>query len=240
MFLKWRVSVDTDTEASCRRKIVNASPEALLQQFTKLIRLFMDRKSKYTPLLLCLLVILALLFSPPYPSFCLAKNVTLGWRANSEPDLEGYVVYRNVGSPGPPYKYEDTLPEDDLANPLKPRVVMTGLKKETEYYVAVTAYDVKGNESDFSNDLCIEIVDEFVQACSQSVSPSTSKSSSGGGSGGSSGGCFISSASLKTSASTMEPLFISQQQETFFVVLFLLLIAAAKAILSKTISYKAT
>ena len=200
----------------------------------------MDRKSKYTPFLFCLFVFLALLFSPPYPSFCLAKKVTLGWDANSEPDLEGYVVYRNVGSPGPPYKHADTLPEDDLANPLKPKVVMTGLKKETEYYVAVTAYDVQGNESNFSSDLCIEIVDELVQACSQSVSPSTgsSKSSGGGGSGGSSVGCFISSASLKTSASTMEPVFTLQPHETIF--LILLLIAAAKAILSKTISYKAT
>ena len=200
----------------------------------------MDRKSKYTPFLLCLFVFLALLFSPPYPSFCLAKKVTLGWDANSEPDLEGYVVYRNVGSPGPPYKHADTLPEDDLANPLKPKVVMTGLKKETAYYVAVTAYDLQGNESNFSPDLCIEIVDELAQACSQSVSPSTgsSKSSGGGGSGGSSVGCFISSASLKTSASTMEPVFISQQQET--IVLILLLIVAAKFILSKITSHKTT
>ena len=204
----------------------------------------MDRKSKYTPFFLCLFVFLALLFSPPYLSFCLAKNITLGWRANSEPDLEGYVVYRNVGSPGPPYKYEDTLPEDDLANPLKPKVVMTGLKKETEYYVAVTAYDVKGNESDFSNDLCIEIVDEFVQTCSESAIPSKSaspsKSNSSGGGGGSSGGCFISSAGFKASTSIIEPLFISQSYQTISAVLFLLLIAAAKSILSKTISYKAT
>jgi hypothetical protein len=188
----------------------------------------MYRKSKYTPFLLCLFVFLALLFSPLYPSFCLAKKVTLGWDANSEPDLEGYVVYRNVGSPGPPYKH------------LKPKVVMTGLKKETAYYVAVTAYDLQGNESNFSPDLCIEIVDELAQACSQSVSPSTgsSKSSGGGGSGGSSVGCFISSASLKTSASTMEPVFISQQQET--IVLILLLIVAAKFILSKITSHKTT
>jgi hypothetical protein len=176
----------------------------------------------------------------------LAKKVTIGWDANPEPDLEGYVVYRNVGSPGPPYKHTDTLPEDDLANPLKPRVVMTGLKKETEYYVAVTAYDIRGKESDFSSDLCIEIVDEFVQACSEtaisskSASPGTSKSSGGGGSGGSNGGCFISSVGFKTSTPIIEPIFVSQSYQTISAVLFLILIAAAKAILSKTISYKAT
>jgi hypothetical protein len=95
----------------------------------------MDRKSNRTPFLLCLVVILTLLFSPFYPSPCLAKKVTLGWDPNPEPDLEGYVVYRNVGSPGPPYKYADTLPENDLADPLNPMVTMTGLNDKKEYYI---------------------------------------------------------------------------------------------------------
>ena len=197
----------------------------------------MDRKSNCTPFLLCLVVILTLLFSPFYPSPCLAKKVTLGWDPNPEPDLEGYVVYRNVGSPGPPYKYADTLPEDDLADPLNPKVTMTGLKKKKEYYIAVTAYDSKGNESYFSDDVCVKIADSVIENCSASLSDGSSSDSSSSG-GGSSGGCFISSASLKTSTSIIEPLFISQPRETFFAVLFLLLIAAARSILSKQLSIK--
>jgi hypothetical protein len=154
----------------------------------------MDRKSNCTPFLLCLVVILTLLFSLFYPSPCLAKKVTLGWDPNPEPDLEGYVVYRNVGSPGPPYKHSDTLPEDDLADPLNPMVTLTGLNEKKEYYIAVTAYDTEGNESYFSDDVCVEIVNSVIENCSASLSPgsssdssSTSRSKSGSG-----GSCFVS------------------------------------------------
>ena len=58
-----------------------------------------------------------------------AAQATLGWDANPEPDLEGYVVYRNVGSPGPPYGSTSDLPEDDLTHPLQPRVTLTGLNE---------------------------------------------------------------------------------------------------------------
>jgi hypothetical protein len=49
-----------------------------------------------------------------------AVNVTLGWDPNDEPDLEGYKVYRNIGSPGPPYKHHTTVPETQLADPVNP------------------------------------------------------------------------------------------------------------------------
>jgi len=94
-----------------------------------------DRKSHSTAMLLCLVTLVALLFSPIFQSICLANKVTLGWDPNPEPDLEGYVVYRNVGSPGPPYKFSDTLPEDDLADPLNPMVTMTGLNDKKEYFL---------------------------------------------------------------------------------------------------------
>ena len=154
----------------------------------------MDRKSDYTLFLLCLVVFLAVLFSLLSPSICLAKKVTLGWDANPEPDLEGYVVYRNVGSPGPPYTYSDTLPEDDLADQLNPMVTMTGLNEKKEYYIAVTAYDSQGNESDFSDDVCVKIVDSLIENCSASVSPISSSDSSTSGNSGGGGGCFINSA----------------------------------------------
>ena len=155
----------------------------------------MDRRSNFALFLFCL-VLPAFFLLPVFPSLCLAKNITLGWDANPEPDLEGYVIYRNIESPGPPYKYADELPEDELKNPLNPQVTITGLKEDTRYYIAVTAYDTQGNESYFSDQLCVEIVDSLIEGCGTILStPSSSSESSGGSGGGGSGSCFISAAS---------------------------------------------
>ena len=127
-----------------------------------------------------------------------AAKVTLAWDSNPEPDLDGYVVYRNTGSPGPPYAYSDDVPEEDLVDPLHPEATLTGLQEGEEYYIALTAYNTEGDESTFSNDVCVEVVNGIAVACSESTSPLASTSSSiGGGSsgGGSNVGCFISTAS---------------------------------------------
>ena len=126
-----------------------------------------------------------------------AKTATLGWDSNDEPDLEGYVIYRNTNSPGPPYSYSDALPEDDLVDPLHPQAKLTGLQEGKEYYIALTAYNTQGVESNFSNDICVEVVNDAIELCSASSSPpaTTSSSVGGGGGGGSSAGCFISTAS---------------------------------------------
>jgi hypothetical protein len=155
----------------------------------------MDRKSNFARFLFCLIIPAILLF-PVFSSICFAKVVTLGWDANPEPDLEGYIIYRNVGSPGPPYKFSSTLPEDDLSNPLVPVVKLTGLKEDTEYFIAVTAYDTEGNESYFSDEICVEIVDSVIENCSASPSSGAISNSNTGsnGSGGNSGTCFIDSA----------------------------------------------
>ena len=123
-----------------------------------------------------------------------AASVTLAWDSNSEPDLEGYVVYRNTGSPGPPYNYSDTLPEDDLVDPLNPKATLTGLQKGKEYYIALTAYSTEGVESAFSNDICVEVVNGIAEAC-RSITSAVASTNSASGGDSSSGGCFISSAS---------------------------------------------
>ena len=170
--------------------------ELNFQILAEFIRLLMDRKSNRILLLFCLILPI-LILSPVFQSLCLAKNVTLGWDANSEPDVEGYVVYRNIGSPGPPYKYADELQEDDLKNPLYPQVTITGLNEHTRYYIAVTAYDTQGNESYYSDQLCVEIVDSMIESCGAIISTGSSSSESGGGGSGGGGGgaaCFIGSA----------------------------------------------
>jgi hypothetical protein len=155
----------------------------------------MDRKSNPILLFFCL-ILPALILSPVFPSLCLAKKITLGWDANPEPDLEGYVIYRNIESPGPPYTYADELAEDELQNPLNPQVTITGLNEHTRYYIAVTAYDTQGNESYYSDQLCIEIVDSLIESCGVIQSTGSSSSESGGSASGGGGGaaCFISSA----------------------------------------------
>lgn len=155
----------------------------------------MDRRSSFARFLLCL-VLPAFFISFLFPPVCLAKKVTLGWDSNPEPDVEGYVIYRNIGSPGPPYKYADELSENELKNPLHPQITITGLNEHTQYYIAVTAYDAQGNESHFSDQLCVEVVDSLIESCG--IIPSTYRSSSesnaGSGSGSNSvSGCFISS-----------------------------------------------
>ena len=138
----------------------------------------MDRKSNFAHPFFCLIV-MAIPVSFLFASISLAENITLGWDANPESDLEGYIIYRNPGSPGPPFGYSNDLPEDDLANPLHPRVTLTGLQESTEYFIAVTAYDTDGNESYFSNQICVRIVDSFIENCTASAS-----TGGGGGSGG--------------------------------------------------------
>ncbi len=154
----------------------------------------MDRKFNFALFLFCLIIPAILLF-PVFSSICFAKVVTLGWDANPEPDLEGYIIYRNVDSPGPPYKFSSTLPEDDLSNPLVPAVKLTGLKENTEYFVAVTAYDKEGNESYFSDEICVKILDSVIESCSVSLSsnPFSNSSTGSNGSGGNRGTCFIDS-----------------------------------------------
>jgi hypothetical protein len=150
----------------------------------------MERKSffaRYPFILISLAILLFSLFS----SASFAKNVTLGWDPNPEPDLEGYIIYRNPGSPGPPYKFSSELPEDDLSNPLAPMVTLTGLKKNTAYFIAVTAYDSEGNESYYSDDVCVEIIGTILNNCSPSVSADSSSGTSEGVGGG--GGCLINS-----------------------------------------------
>jgi hypothetical protein len=139
------------------------------------------------------------LFIAPLPD-ANAEDVTIGWDANSEPELEGYVVYRNTGSPGPPYDHADTLPESELADPLHPEATLTELKEGEEYYIALTAYDTEGIESEYSNNLCVEIVNGIADACGQSTVPSTpTTSTSSSGDGGSSGPCFIRAAGAEAS-----------------------------------------
>jgi hypothetical protein len=117
------------------------------------------------------LVVFVLLFV----SVTAAYQLTLAWDANTESDLEGYILYGRDWSPCPPYDYIATYPVTELADPLNPRCKVTDLEKDVIYYFVITAYDTEGYESDFSN---------IISSKGESVYCKSSRSSSGGGGGG--------------------------------------------------------
>jgi hypothetical protein len=177
----------------------------------------------------CILIFAFALSLLPCASDAIAASVTLGWDSNAEPDLEGYVIYRNLGSPGPPYDYSDTLPEDDLSDPLHPKATLTGLQEGNEYYIALTAYNTDGIESSFSNDICVEVINGAVNACSAGADPAAGTASGGGGGGGGGGSCFISASAGQSSVSSkIAAGSVAPQRVTAIVFLLLILIAAFK------------
>ncbi len=84
-------------------------------------------------------------------SFAYAATVRISWNNNSEPDLDGYIVYYGTASGS----YDEFF---DVG--LTTSVDVTDLTAATPYFVAVTAYDTSGNESDFSSEAYIFIPSE--------------------------------------------------------------------------------
>ena len=70
----------------------------------------------------------------------------LVWNNNSEGDLAGYHVYYGT-SPG---NYTVAV---DVGNVTEYKLDDLGLHEDVIYYIAITAYDLSGNESDFSTEL---------------------------------------------------------------------------------------
>lgn len=69
-------------------------------------------------------------------------NATVGWAANVESDLAGYLVYHGI-TPGVYYESFTVLAPTTTK-------VFTGLYDLHPHYFAVSAYDDSGNESGLS------------------------------------------------------------------------------------------
>jgi len=107
-------------------------------------------------------------------------ELSFAWNANTEPELAGYrVFYRQEGQ-----NYDYNNPAWDGTETI---CTINGLDDNFTYYFVSRAYDIYGNESENSVELCYEP--------SSSNSVATTSSSSGGG-------CFIATASY---GSPMEP-----------------------------------
>ena len=79
-----------------------------------------------------------------FPRLIFAYQVTLAWDPNTEPDLAGYIVYWGNAS----RNYPNIA---DVGNTTTHTI--TGLEEGRIYYLAVTAYDVNNNKSDYSVEL---------------------------------------------------------------------------------------
>ena len=103
------------------------------------------------------------------------RDVELIWSIPPEQDLAGYNVYY-----GPVSRYEDGFdgylytedlrPGDYEVRDPKVHYVLASLDENLSYWVAITAYDHDGNESDYSNEKKIGV----------SSKPMIAESSSGG------------------------------------------------------------
>lgn len=73
-------------------------------------------------------------------------TATLSWDPNSESDLEGYKIYlaTDPGRYGAPI----AILNKDVTN-----YTVTGLETGTTYFFTVTAYNLNGAESPFSNEV---------------------------------------------------------------------------------------
>ena len=112
---------------------------------------------------LTLVLLLLLCTSPAF-----AADVRLAWDPNPETTLSGYKLYFGTAS-------RDYATVINVAK--STTYTVTGLVSGT-YYFAVTAYDIQGNESGFSNEVLTTIA-----GCSYSISPATQSFTSVAGTG---------------------------------------------------------
>ncbi len=142
-------------KADCRLPLVTSSRLALVAFF--------------------ILTLLILLGPTPFSvAESWAKDITLEWDPNTEPDLGGYIVHYGTESGA----YDHSLDVGNFTS-----AVISGLDPDLEYYFAVSAYNIDGEVSEFSNEVTTDLT------------PSAQYQSSGGGGGG--GGCFIQTAEAR-------------------------------------------
>jgi hypothetical protein len=73
-----------------------------------------------------------------------AEQVTLAWDANSEPDVEGYKLY--YGTAAQAYSQVINVGKNT-------QVTVSNLSQGVTYFFAVTAYNLEGDESEYSNEI---------------------------------------------------------------------------------------
>ncbi len=101
-------------------------------------------------LFICAFFSWIILLSPQNAATAYAESATLSWGAGNAPDLEGYIVYWSTTSINSAdfTGYEECQAVGDITS-----FEITGLEPGQTYYLAVTAMDLAGQESDFSDEI---------------------------------------------------------------------------------------
>lgn len=108
---------------------------------------------KILPLLMAMLVVIGSITTS------YAKDVTLQWDPNTEPDIAGYKIYYNADTRELPFTGTGAAQGGSPVDVGKVVTAsITGLEDGRGYYFAVTAYDSDGYESSFSNIVSLETV----------------------------------------------------------------------------------
>ncbi len=109
-------------------------------------------------LLLCLLLMFLL------ASTVSAASITINWDRNQEPDIAGYIIYWGTTSRN--YTNSTTL-FDSTRWPLQRSYVIDDLEEGKTYYIALKAFDLAGQKSEFSVELVRNIpLDDTSQSSS--------------------------------------------------------------------------
>ena len=192
-------------------------------------------KILYFPLIFLACLIAAGLVSPLNSTASGPAEFILGWDANNEADLDGYEIYVRKGIPDSTYEFLAAVYVNELEDPNNPTVTITDgynglltdiitpvvrmaeLANNTTYHLALTAFDTQGKTSDFSEELCVEVIGTSVVECgstdsgsddsaeTDAGSESSVENDAGSGSGG--GGCFIAASSFRF-RETVLPFFL--------------------------------
>lgn len=85
------------------------------------------------------------------------RGFAVTWEAPEDPDLAGYLVWYDADGPGAPYDGQATVwgADSPVSVGMVDSLFVDELAAETTYYVALTAVDIEGNQSDFSEEFAV-------------------------------------------------------------------------------------
>jgi len=95
--------------------------------------------------------IILILILAHFTTLAHAAEVSLSWDPNAEPDLAGYKIYYGVQTGN----YDQSV---DVGN--QTTYTLAGLEENQTIYLAATAYDANGNESDYSKEVTFKAINQ--------------------------------------------------------------------------------